>query len=1049
MFPPLQPHRILQFLLLCGVFLTGCPDDPTTFKNVCQSCEDRCLKLSETEYKCVACLTDQQCQTPSSPDKKCNEQFECVCGSDKDCSDGQKCDQTTGQCTGCTDDKDCTNASAPICSAGVCVACKASDKRDCVITDPTFCAKGAQACGADGQWKNCQIVSKKSCQASEFCREGECLCRTELTRCGQLCLNTRNDPNHCGKCDNKCPDKTFCAAGSCVSECPAETPTECGRSCANVSRDLFHCGSCGNTCKDGKECRGGTCVCPEGQIECNNQCIDPTYNTAHCGSCGNTCKSGQVCAAGACLSSCPKNTPKTCYGGCFDTQRSRQHCGQCGQACRVDQTCQAGQCKCPEGKQECNGACVDVTVHPGHCGKCANACKEGQQCTQGSCVGVCPSTTSTLCYGGCFSTKNSTQHCGKCGNTCQNQQVCTESKCACLQGESFCGNKCVNVLSNRLHCGQCDNRCPAGEVCAGGKCTRTCSSSTLLCDGGCVDVKKSFQHCGACGNRCQPGELCQQGVCSCNTGLQLCEGECVDLANSSKHCGRCGLTCAEVEACASGLCVYQGCADKTDCDKRCVDTKTDESNCGKCGTVCKSEELCLEGVCRIPCTNGDTRACYTGPAATQGVGTCQDGTQSCVNQIWNTCQGDTLPQTETCNNLDDDCNGQIDDNLARSCGIGECRGSEICNAGTWAACNGKKPANEVCDNKDNNCDGKVDEGLSCTLSWSVSTFAGTTDGYADGDKLQAQFSSPIRTLIDTQGNTFISDVGNHRIRMIDAKGVVTTFAGTGTKGTVNGGKATAQFSSPAGIAWGPQSQGIFMFVADFDGDKIRKIAYTNGAINVTTLAGSGAGGFKDGAAGVAEFNEPAGIAFDGMSNLYVADSKNHAIRKVDLQGNVTTVVGTGSAGFVNGNGTSAQLNTPSDVALDPNGNLLIVDALNHCIRILDVNTGNVSTFAGTGAQGSFDGPKAQAQFSGPFAIAFDGQGNLFVVEAVGHRVRMIDPKGNVTTIAGSTQGFSDGNNPLFAQFDTPSGIHVDSNGDLYIADQANHKIRLVKRTVAP
>jgi sugar lactone lactonase YvrE len=194
---------------------------------------------------------------------------------------------------------------------------------------------------------------------------------------------------------------------------------------------------------------------------------------------------------------------------------------------------------------------------------------------------------------------------------------------------------------------------------------------------------------------------------------------------------------------------------------------------------------------------------------------------------------------------------------------------------------------------------------------------------------------------------------------------------------------------------------------------------------------------------------PSAIVFDSAGNLYVAETGNHVVRKVDTNGNLTTIAGTGTQGFSGDTGpaTSATLDSPQGLALDPANNLYIADTHNHRIRRLDLTTGLITTIAGSTSGFSGDGaPALSAQLNLPTALAFDASGSLYFADTANHRIRRIDAStGLITTIAGTgTQGYSgDGAAALSAAIDSPTGIAIDPSGNLYLADTHNHRIRKI------
>ncbi len=333
----------------------------------------------------------------------------------------------------------------------------------------------------------------------------------------------------------------------------------------------------------------------------------------------------------------------------------------------------------------------------------------------------------------------------------------------------------------------------------------------------------------------------------------------------------------------------------------------------------------------------------------------------------------------------------------------------------------------------------------------VTTAAGNgVSGWVDGTGGHtgtAEFNGPSGLAIDAQGNVIVADANNNRIRSIDANHNVTTFAGNGSGGFLLGDArpdGTAQLWSPFGVVVDAAGN---LFVADSANNRIRKVS-TDGT--VSTVAGNGTPGFVDGAAGNAEFNFPAGIAIDAQGNLFVADSRNNRIRKIDTGGNVSTIAGNGNTGFVDGPGGPlgiAEFSRPFTLVVDASGNIFVADYGNNSIREID-SGGIVSTFAGNGHQGSTDGTGGRlgtAEFAGPSGLVLDGQGNIFVADTYSFRVRKIDSSGNVTTFTGNgTFGYVDGTGGRSgtAEFSEMVGIVMDAQGNLYVADgNNNNRIR--------
>ena len=224
-----------------------------------------------------------------------------------------------------------------------------------------------------------------------------------------------------------------------------------------------------------------------------------------------------------------------------------------------------------------------------------------------------------------------------------------------------------------------------------------------------------------------------------------------------------------------------------------------------------------------------------------------------------------------------------------------------------------------------------------------------------------------------------------------------------------------------------------------------------GAGDISTVAGDGIATFSGdgGPATSARLRNPFGVELDSSGNLFIADLGNNRIRKVDTSGNISTVAGNGSQGFSGDGGpaTSTKLNNPRVVVVDSSGNLFIADTNNNRIRKVDTS-GNISTVAGNGSFGlSGDGgPATSTTLSNPRGVAVDSSGNLFIADTFNQRIRKVDTSGNISTVAGNgTFGFSgDGGPATSAKLFAPMGVAVDSSGNLFIADNRNHRIRKVE-----
>jgi D-alanyl-D-alanine dipeptidase len=315
----------------------------------------------------------------------------------------------------------------------------------------------------------------------------------------------------------------------------------------------------------------------------------------------------------------------------------------------------------------------------------------------------------------------------------------------------------------------------------------------------------------------------------------------------------------------------------------------------------------------------------------------------------------------------------------------------------------------------------------------VSTLAGDgTFGYADGLGSTAQFNVPFGLTTDAQGNVYVADSYNYRIRKITPSGIVSTLAGSGVAGFADGHGVAAQFDHPGGVVADGQGN---IYVADSWNQRIRKMTPSG---DVTTVAGSTMG-FADGPGISAQFEYPNGMASDLQGNIYVADAINNRIRKITPAGIVSTLAGS-TSGFADGSGTAAHFYDPQGVATDVQGNVYVADAGNHCIRKI-TPAGLVSTIAGNGTPGFADGNLTLARFYNPEGVATDAHGNIYVADGFNNRIREISPAGVVSTLAGSTIGYADGNGSD-AKFYNPFGLARDAKGNIYVTDQ-NNRIRLI------
>lgn len=344
----------------------------------------------------------------------------------------------------------------------------------------------------------------------------------------------------------------------------------------------------------------------------------------------------------------------------------------------------------------------------------------------------------------------------------------------------------------------------------------------------------------------------------------------------------------------------------------------------------------------------------------------------------------------------------------------------------------------------------------------IITVAGVgTEGYTgdSGLAVQCRIHWPQAIALDTAGNKYIADANNNVIRKIKKGGdTIITIAGDGFEaGTGMGGyggdgapATAARFSFPSGVAVDLAGN---IYIADQNNHRVRKIDPTG---IITTVAGVGGVGYTGdgGPAVAATLYKPTRVSLDAAGNIYIADAGNNAIRKVDIaSGTISTIAGSGTAGFSGDGGPAitAQLHNPVDMAVDLAGNVYICDNVNYRIRKVDVS-GTISTYAGIGLPG-YSGDSAAATAANiyePSGIAVDSAGNVYFSDLANARVRRISALGIITTVAGNgTPGYlGDGGPAKLAEVYFPQGLALTPNGKgIYIADMGNDRIRYVSATL--
>jgi sugar lactone lactonase YvrE len=332
----------------------------------------------------------------------------------------------------------------------------------------------------------------------------------------------------------------------------------------------------------------------------------------------------------------------------------------------------------------------------------------------------------------------------------------------------------------------------------------------------------------------------------------------------------------------------------------------------------------------------------------------------------------------------------------------------------------------------------------------ITTFAGQyrfgTGGFSgdDGPAAKAELSQPHGVAVDRQGNVYIADSNNHRVRKVSAGGTITTIAGGGPGFSGDSGPATSAFlDHPNDVAVDAQG---YVYVTTQE-----SVYRVSAGGLLTRLAGTLVPGFSGdgGPASAAQLSSPDGVEVDGHGNVYIADRNNNRVRKVTASGTISTIAGTGVAGFSGDGGpaTSAKLNTPEGVAVDGHGNVYISDRANARVRKVSAS-GTITTVAGNGKQGvvAVGGRATSVPLYNPWGVAVDAQGNLYV--DTDFNVYKVSPGGKITKLAGLdpnllSKGSGDGGPAASSTLAHAAALAFDGHGNLYIADVADAAIRKI------
>ncbi len=955
------------------------------------------------------CDDDNLCTKDS-----CNPKTGCVqaphegpCDDGNSCTSGDSC--KAGACQGgtticaCKSDEDCaaqnpTNAclgklycdkssSAWLCklNPATVVTCNSGGDSTCAqnLCDPKT-AKCAVAAVSDG--KSCD-ADGSVCTAGDACKEGACVAGTQVgcddsNPCTQDSCDQAKGCQHLsqvGPCDadgdactvgDACIDKV-CTVGkkkSCddgelctIDSCDTQTGA-----CKNQGEAMAGkpCDADGTVCTSTDVCLGGKCTAGTG-LDCNdgNPCTDDacdpkagcvqTANVKPCDADGDACTAGDACSAKVCVAGAKKvcDDGEQCTKDACDAKTGA--CAYspilgCGGNCATDKDCNDSN-PCTADACDANAGKCGYKVLTGACDD-GSACTEKDACADGKCVGA---------------KKN-----------CDDSNKCTDDSCDAVAG-------CVQVANN----GACDDgdACTASDGCAGGK----CAGIAKKCDDGDDCTKDS----------CNPGD----GTCNAKP-IAGCGGYCVNASD-----------CDDKNPCTDESCVSGKCSSATN-TKVCDDTD-----------ACTTKDVCVSGTCT-------------------GVQTVCDDTNPCTTDACNkktgACAFVALPEKATC---DDDSACTLGDACAivnakivcqgktGSCDDGNSCTSDSCDK-VLGKCIQSPLSGATCDDGQPCTFGEACANGACKASTadSVANLSGDgTAGLVDEAGAKARFNSPLDIVALPAGGFVVADTLTHTLRSVAADGKVTTLAGSGQPGLGDGKGVNALLNQPYGV--GVDAKGVVYF-AEVGNHTVRKVY----AGVVTRLAGDGQAGYVEGEALKARFNAPIDVVARKGGALVVSDQNNNRLRII-AGGNVATLAGS-VAGFADGAAAAARFNLPRGLAIHADGSIFIADMGNHRIRRLSPDN-VVTTVAGSGVAGWLDGDAATARLNAPYSVAVDDSGAIWISDRNNHRIRRI-LGGSVSTVAGSgTAGFLDGA-AMAARFNFPAGLAVEpSTGGIVVADSVNHRLR--------
>ena len=1012
--------------------------------------------------------------------------------SGKGCDDGKPCtadtcDPKTGcvstnsDGTACDDGLACSKGDA--CKGGACKAgdetgCGCNSDADCQAGDDGDACNGKTICDKAGGIGKCAVDPKSvvTCPDGGPCATSACdkktgacssVAKADATACdadGDLC--TVGDACVQGACKAgaaaACDDKNPCTTDSCK---PAV-------GCVQVANEAV-CDADGNPCTVFDACKLGACqagsakICFDGNPctfdACDaktGQCVADAKGAESllCDADGSACTLADSCADGVCKAGqalgCDDGNPCTADGchpldGCKQTANAAA-CED-GDLCSVGDACQGGKCT-SGGKKSCD---------------------DGDKCTIDACngkTGLCSHDKLAGCSKPCSA-----------DGDCKDDNACTADVC----DSGTCASKALNT--------GCDdgNTCTVGDACLQGSCApgnaKDCNDSNPCTDDSCHPVggcghAANAAACDADGDACTAADVCKDKACSlgpkkaCDDGSPCSKDSCDAKTGLCQHdgkpfagdpCDADGSVCTVADACASGACVKGkslACDDKNPCTADTCDPKAGCQHAaqpGSCedGSACTSGDACSGGVCKAgaskPCDDGDV--CTTdGCDATSGA--C---TQTPIAGCANFCKSATdCDDGKPCTGQSCDKGNCVFTNISVPCAdVDKCATGGTCKDGACSGakaidCNDGKPCTtDACDSKTGQCQwvtntATCDDGNPCTeddackLGTCQPGKPKTCDdkNACTTDACDPKSGSCLAQNQDggacDDGSACTSGDACSAGKCVPT-GLATTQLqiGTGKSGFADGAADKVQLDAPWAIGRGPGQSLVF---AELGNHRIRQWLPTG---EVKTLAGTGKPGHADGDAAKAQFYAPSGIDRDSDGNLYVADLFNHRVRKIGTDGKVSTVAGTGKAGWKDGFASNALFDLPVGIAVDAAG-IYVSEQTNHTIRLVTWE-GQVITVAGqAGKKGLLDGPGAQSLFDSPYGLAIGPGGGLYIADSGNHRIRFLTASGSVLTAAGSNKGFVDG--PIqVAKLDQPMAVAAMPGGELIVADRGNKRLRVL------